>query len=91
VNFIKTVKRPKVFNALVFVLGASHCFAQDVPDHSKMSFDQIAKELANPNTSLGFMALPVDYIAYTGDLPKADSQSAYKVSFQPSIPYLCVQ
>lgn len=51
------------------------------------SASEIAHELANPNTSLGFMAFPIDYIKYDGDLPGAGNQEAWKVSFQPSLPY----
>jgi len=48
---------------------------------------EIAHELANPNTTLGFMAFPIDYTIYDGDLPDADDQDAWKISFQPSLPY----
>ncbi len=47
----------------------------------------VAKELANPNAVLGFFALPIDYISYTGSLPYASSQNAFKINFQPSLPY----
>lgn len=67
--------------------AAAPAIAQNAPDHTKMSSAEVAKELANPNTALGFMAFPIDYIAYTGDLPDAGSQDAYHLSFQPSIPY----
>lgn len=51
------------------------------------SADEIAAQLANPNTSLGFLAFPLDYVEYEGSLPGADAESAWKLSFQPSIPY----
>ncbi len=70
--------------ALAFTAAA---LAEEAPDQSKMSAAEVAKELANPNTTLGFMAFPIDYISYTGDLPGAGSQDAYHVSFQPSLPY----
>jgi hypothetical protein len=77
-------------SALVLALSVTvscYAVAQDAPDSTKMSSAEIARELANPNTSLGSMAFLTDYISYTGDLPDADSQSAYHVSFQPAIPY----
>jgi hypothetical protein len=37
---------------------------------AEMSIDQIAKELVNPNTSLG--SLNFDYINYKGDLPSSN-------------------
>lgn len=51
------------------------------------SASEIARDLANPNTSLGFLAFPIDYISYQGDLPQADQQEAYRISAQPSFPY----
>ena len=60
--------------------GASLSFAEK-------DASQIAAELANPNTTLGFLGFPFDFIAYDGDLPGAGDQHAWKISFQPSIPY----
>jgi len=51
------------------------------------SASNVANELANPNTSLGFLAFPMDYIAYQGDLPDSGGQEAYRISAQPSFPY----
>lgn len=50
------------------------------------SDDAIAKELSNPNTTLGTMAFPIDYIHYNGELPGAKSQNGYLLNFQPSLP-----
>jgi len=51
------------------------------------SADDIAAELSNPNSTLGTMSVNVDYIAFDGDLPDASSQNAFRVTFQPSLPY----
>jgi len=51
------------------------------------SAEEIANELANPNTSLGTMNFNFDYIKYKGDLPGASSQRAKRITFQPSLPY----
>ncbi|TGD71311.1 hypothetical protein E4634_18745 [Mangrovimicrobium sediminis] len=48
---------------------------------------EIAAELANPNTVLGTMNFNLDYIAFDGDLPDANDQSALRMTFQPSLPY----
>jgi len=48
--------------------------------------DEVAKELANPNTVLGSLNFNLDYIAYKGDLPGASDQSALKLTFQPVLP-----
>ena len=52
-----------------------------------MSASEAAAELANPNTTLGVLAFPLDYVQYDGDLPGASDQSAWRLSFQPSLPY----
>jgi len=49
--------------------------------------EDIANELANPNTSLGTMNFNFDYIKFKGDLPGASSQWAKRITFQPSLPY----
>jgi hypothetical protein len=59
--------------------------AQDENQTTK-SNDEIAKELANPNTTLGTMAFPIDFVMYNGDLPNASSQNSTSINFQPSLP-----
>jgi len=59
--------------------------AQDENQTTK-SNDEIAKELANPNTTLGTMAFPIDFVMYNGDLPDADKQNGTAINFQPSLP-----
>ena len=54
---------------------------------SEPSLDEIAKELANPNSTLGTLNVPIDYVSYKGDLPGASSQESWRVSFQPVLPY----
>jgi hypothetical protein len=49
--------------------------------------EEIAAQLADPNTNLGTMNINFDYVAYDGDLPNANSQSAFRATFQPSLPY----
>ena len=49
--------------------------------------DAIARELANPNTSLGFLAVPIDYVSYKGDAEGADNEEAWRFNFQPVLPY----
>jgi len=53
---------------------------------AEKSSAEIAKELANPNTTLGTMAFPIDYIHYNGDLPGAGNQNGFVLNFQPSLP-----
>lgn len=50
------------------------------------STTELAKELANPNTTLGSMAFPIDFTFYNGDLPDANKQFSSTLNFQPSLP-----
>ena len=59
--------------------------AQDENQTTK-SNDEIAKELANPNATLGTMAFQFDFITYGGDLPDAKKQNSTSLNFQPSLP-----
>jgi len=49
--------------------------------------DEIAKELANPNTPLTSLKFKVQYRSYEGDLPNADDQDSTTVLFQPTLPF----
>ncbi len=51
------------------------------------SAEEIAAELSNPNSTLGTMTLNFDYVAFDGDLPRSDNQAAYRMTFQPGLPY----
>jgi len=48
---------------------------------------EIAAELSNPNTVLGTLNTNFDYTRFDGDLPDADDQEAWTMTFQPSLPY----
>ncbi len=61
--------------------------AQEPDDKGQSKKVELAKMLANPNSTLGFFGIPIDYVTYQGDLPGANSQSAFKINFQPSLPY----
>ena len=60
-------------------------YAQDEADSGKNN-EEIAKELANPNTTLGTMAFPIDFAFYNGTLPQANEQFSTSINFQPSLP-----
>lgn len=54
---------------------------------TRPSAGEIAAELSNPNTALGTMNFNLDHIAYDGNIPRAGSQDATRLLFQPSLPY----
>ncbi len=49
--------------------------------------EEIAAELSNPNSAMGTMSLNFDYVAFKGDLPGSGGQTAYRMTFQPGLPY----
>ena len=51
------------------------------------SAEEIAKELANPNTVLGTLNTNFDYKTFKGTMPGANDQDALVIGFQPSLPY----
>ena len=69
---------------LTFILLSIETHAQD--NQENKSNDQIAKELANPNATLGTMAFPTDFTFYRGTLPDAGKQFSTTLNFQPSLP-----
>jgi len=48
---------------------------------------EVAAALSDPNTNMGSMNFQFDYISYDGDIPGASSASAWRMLFQPSLPY----
>jgi len=49
--------------------------------------EEIAAELANPNTVLGTLNTNFDYKTFQGTTPNANDQNSLVISFQPSLPY----
>ena len=73
--------------ALVTTLAASISLSGAQQPIEKPSNDEIAKQLANPNTPLATLRLKNLYTFYDGDLPGAGGQSNYSMLFQPSFPF----
>ena len=53
----------------------------------EQSIDEIAKELANPNTSVASLTFKLQYRTFEGDLGDADDQDSTTLLFQPSLPF----
>lgn len=51
------------------------------------SAEEVAAALSNPNTNMGSMNFQFDYIAYDGDIRGAGSAEAWRMLWQPSLPY----
>ena len=77
----RTRRRIKTIGFVIFLLSASTSILADNDAAS------VAAELANPNTVLGQMNFPIDYVSYKGDLPGADNEESWRFSFQPVLPY----
>ncbi len=65
------------------VLNMAHAQSEAEP---KRSAEEVARELSNPNTSLGTLNFNFDYQNYKGDLPGAGDQNAFTMTFQPVLP-----
>lgn len=74
-----------IFSLLVFACTTTLLFAQEVDQNSDA--DAIAKELANPNNTLGSLNFQIDFIQYQGNLTDANQQNGIGFSFQPILPY----
>ena len=61
--------------------------AEQGPGAATASADEIAAELANPNTPLASLTFKLQFRGFTGDLPNADDQNSTTLLFQPSIPF----
>ncbi|WP_282122873.1 hypothetical protein [Algibacter mikhailovii] len=73
------------FLSLITLLCISYSLnAQE--DKPGKSASDLARELANPNATLGQMLFPIDFIDYNGDIDGASGQNATVINFQPSLP-----
>ncbi len=78
----------KIIKNIVGVLALTVGLAPLVAaESSTPSKEEIAKELANPNTALASMKFQTQYFSFDGDLPLADDQDMVKLFFQPTLPF----
>ena len=69
-------------------VSAFNLTAQDTNDSDQktdQSADDLAKQLADPNATLGVLFSQFDYTRYSGDIPNA-GQNGVVFNFQPSLP-----
>jgi hypothetical protein len=72
----------------IFSIGILRVAAQDTNDtgqQTEKSADDLAKQLANPNATLGVLFNQIDYVRYSGDVPDS-GQNGFVYNFQPSLP-----
>ncbi|MBK5097196.1 MAG: hypothetical protein JJE01_05375 [Gemmatimonadetes bacterium] len=70
--------------ALLLITFAAAAHAQEAESQAA---DDVARELANPNTALASLTFKNQFRWFEGDLPGADEQSAYTLLFQPVFPF----
>jgi len=58
-----------------------------VAEEKKPTAEEIAKELANPNTPLASLNFKFQYRTFEGNLNGANNQSGTTILFQPSLPF----
>ena len=73
-----------LLGVLALFVVVTSALAEDAGGQSK---DEIAKELANPNTVLTSLKLQIQYYSFDGDLPLADEQNMLKLYLQPTLPF----
>jgi len=72
------------------VLLATSSWAETTPTPAAAgakTASENAAELSDPNSTLGLLNFNFDYVSYAGDLPGAGDQSAFRMIFQPVLPY----
>ena len=72
------------FILIALVIGSPSLAAQEQSSRSK---DEIAKELAKPNTAHTSLKLQMQYFSFDGDLPRVSDQNMFKFFFRPTLPF----
>ena len=75
--------RQLLISTIALFVGLGLASAED----AKPTSDEIAKELANPNTALTSLKLQTQYYRFEGDLPGVDGLDMVKLFFQPTLPF----
>jgi len=70
-----------------FVIGIAWLIMCANLSAQEQSADELAKELANPNTALASLTFKNTYTTYTGDLSGADDEAGFTTLFQPVLPF----
>ena len=75
---------------LLALCATANVAAQDAApegEDTQKSAEEIAAELANPNTPMASLNLKLQFRSFDGTLPGASSQSSTTLLFQPSFPF----
>ncbi len=68
--------------SLAFSIHPMIAYAQ-----GEKSAEEVARDLANPNTPLASLTFKLQFRTYEGDLPNADDQNGTTLLFQPTLPF----
>jgi len=77
-------------NAIQLVVLCAGVLALDLAaaqETNERSDEEIARELANPNTALASVKFKFQHRIYKGDLPDVDGEDSTILLFQPTLPF----
>ncbi len=88
VGLLALARASTAVGCLAILVLATPGSAQEAAEQSSpQAADEVARELANPNTALASLTFKNQFRSFAGDLPGADEQSAYTLLFQPVFPF----
>lgn len=76
-----------VLSKLLFILPIAAMNLNVVAEEAKKSAEEMAKELANPNTAFASLTFKYQIQTHEGDLPNAKDVEKTTLLFQPSLPF----
>ena len=72
---------------VISILFQTFTLSAQNEDLNNKTIEELAKELANPNTPLTSLKFKNQFRTYTGDLSGASDQSSYVMLFQSTLPF----
>lgn len=79
--------KKSIITCMLALSALSYAGSKDMTMEKKKKVEEVAKDLAKPNTPYASLSLHYEQTRYSGDLENAESQKSHSLIFQPTVPF----